>query len=158
MKASMLAVAVFLMLAGGTFSLHAQTNSNVTIIPPNPQAVHPVHPTPFLTPAQRNLYTTAHAKALADNPSLKTEGENLMKKGEAMMSDGLVADKKAFMDMMDAYRQKLRAAMLKEEPKLKATFAEIDKHISEMRGQHLAPVQSSSSSTNAPPVNPSVNR
>jgi len=157
MKASILSFfALFLLLAGGTFSLRAQTtNTPTTDQQPNSPATH-ANAAPFLTPAQKNLYSAAHAKALADNPDLKTEGENLMKKGEALMADGLEADKKAFVAMVKAYRQKLRRAMLKEEPSLKATFAEIDRHLSEMRHQHLGLMQSPPASTNAAPVQPAV--
>ena len=61
---------------------------------------------------------------------------------------------------MSLHRQKLRQAMLKEDPSLDPIFAEIDKHISEMKAKQLGQMQSSSSSSaaHAPPASPSTSR
>jgi hypothetical protein len=146
MKASLPGIIVCFLLAGGSFSLHAQTNTNTNVPPPNPQAARENRMISFLTPAQQEQYATARAKALADNPALKTEGENLMQQGEALMADGTAADKQAFIEKMNSHRQKLRQAMLKEDANLGPIFAEIDKHISDLKAKR----QESSSATNAP--------
>lgn len=111
----------------------------------------------FLTPAQQEQYAVARAKALADNPDLKTEGENLMKQASSVMANGTPEDKQAFMGAMDSHRQKLRMAMLKEDPTLEPIFAVIDKHILEARAKSLSEAQSSAGATNTPPVSSSSN-
>jgi len=149
MKASLLGLAVFFLLGNGPFRLHAQTNTS-------PQVAREAGMLSFLTPAQQLQYAKARAKALADNPELKTEGEDLMQQGESVMADGTAEDKQAFIEKMSSHRQKLRQAMLKEDASLEPIFAEIDKHISEAKAEHSGQMQSSSSATNAPPASPST--
>jgi hypothetical protein len=72
------------------------------------------------------------------------------------MASGTKADRQAFIEKMNSHRQKLRQAMVKEDPTLEPIFAEIDKHISEMKAKHLSPTQGSQSPTNAPPTSPST--
>lgn len=145
MRAPLLGLIAFFLLASGVFRLHAQTNTHTNVQPPNPQAA-----ISFLTPAQQLEYATARAKALADNPQIKTEGENLMQQGEALMADGTAADKQAFIEKMDSHRQKLRQAMLKEDPNLGPIFTEIDQHLLEMKAKQ----QGSSGANNAPAAGP----
>ena len=45
--------------------------------------------------------------------------------------------KQAFIEKMNSHRQKLRQAMLKEDPSLEPIFAEIDKHEAEMQAKQL---------------------
>ena len=52
----------------------------------------------------------------------------------------------ATIEKMNAHRQKLRQAMLKEDPTLKPIFAEIDKHISEVKAKQLGQLQNSGAS------------
>ena len=119
----------------------------------------------FLTPAEQEQYAKARAKALADNPDLKTEGENLLKQGQALMPDGAATDQQKvnyedarnFMEKMMIHRQKLRQAMLKVDPTLEPIFAQIDKHISEMKAKQLGQAQGTSSATNAASAQPSAN-
>jgi len=118
-------------LACGTFLVQAQTNAAATSASAQ-QAVS------FLTPAQQEQYAKARAQALTDNPTLKSEGEDLMKQGQTVMASGTAAGKQAFMEQMNSHRQKLRAAMLKVDPTLEPIFAEIDKHISEIKAKQQA--------------------
>ena len=50
-------------------------------------------------------------------------------------ANGTAADKQGFIEQMNSHRQKLRAAMLKEDPTLEPIFAAIDKHISELKAK-----------------------
>jgi hypothetical protein len=131
MKTLLLGAMVGGWLAAGTFLLHAQTNAPAT----NASAQQAVS---FLTSAQQEQYAKARAQALTDNPTLKSEGETLMKQGESVMANGSAADKQGFIEKMNSHRQKLRAAMLKVDPTLEPIFAEIDKHISEMKAKQQA--------------------
>ena len=149
MKASLPGITLFLLLASGPLFLQAQTNAT-------PQSARENRMISFLTPAEQDQYANARAKALADNPDLKAEGEDMIKQGEAVMADGTAADKQAFIEKMNSHRQKLRQAMLKEDPTLEPVFTQIDKHISEMKAKALAQRQASSDATNAPPANPSA--
>jgi hypothetical protein len=152
MKMSLPGIIICVLLAGGSFLLRAQTNTNVP--PPSPQTAREAGMISFLTPAQQEQYAQARAKVLGDNPKLKTEGEDLIKQGNTVMATGTKADRQAFIEEMNSHRQKLRQAMLKVDPTLEPIFAEIDKHISEMKAKHLSQVQSSSSPTNASTAGP----
>ncbi len=65
-----------------------------------------------------------------------------------MSADATAADKQAFIEKMNMHRQKLRAAMLKEDATLEPIFAEIDQHISELKAKQLGQVQSSTGTNN----------
>ena len=149
MKASLRGMIVFVVLITGPFLLRAQTNDGTNPQAPNPQVARELA---FLTPAQQLQYAKAHKKALSDNPGLKSEGENLIKQAEPVMADGSAADKQAFLEKMNSHRQKLRAAMLKEDPTLGPIFTEIDQHISQLRAQQHAAAQSPPPTTNASPA------
>jgi hypothetical protein len=127
-------MAAFLLLVGTPF-LRAQTNANTNVPPPNPQLAREMRMISFLTPAQQEQYAKARGKALADNPDLKKQGEDMMAQAETVMGTGTPADKQAFIEKMNSHRQKLRQAMLKEDATLEPIFAEIDKHISEMKAK-----------------------
>ena len=147
--------AAVLFWASSPLLLNAQTNGDTNASPASSPAARVNAMISFLTPAQQLQYAEARAKALADNPDLKAEGESVAKEGIVAMSSGAsAADKQAFIEKMNSHRQKLREAMLKEDPTLEPIFAEIDKHISEMKAKHLAQLQSSPSPTNAPSEGP----
>ena len=149
MRKSLSGMTLLFLLAGGTFLLQAQTNA-----PPNPQLAREYRMISFLTLAQQEQYAKARAKALADNPGLEADGEKVMKQGEALTADSPKAEKLTFLQKMNAHRQKLRQAMLKEDPTLGPIFAAIDKHISEMRANQLSQGQSSPGATDAQPAGP----
>lgn len=128
---------MFSLVAVGPFLLHAQTNSAPAPQAPNSQVARELA---FLTPDQQLQYAKAHQKALENNPTLKSEGEDLMQQGSSLNSESPAADKQAFLEKMNSHRQKLRAAMLKEDPGLTPIFKEIDQHISQMRAVHSAAV------------------
>ena len=134
-------LSLFVLLIGGSFSLHAQTNvaaANSLIS--------------FLTPAEQEQYAQARAKALTAHPDLKTEGQSLMQQGKDVMANGTMTDKQAFMEKMNSHRQKLRAAMLQVDPTLEPIFAKIDKHISELKAKRADELQNAPGATNAPPA------
>ena len=95
----------------------------------------------FLTPDQQQQYAKAHAKALADNPGLKEEGEALKSQATGVMSSGSPTDKQAFMQKMGAHRLRLWAAMRKEDPTIEPVFAAIDQHIADLKAKQLGQVQ-----------------
>jgi len=136
-----------LLLAAGSSLLRAQTNAAASAAPASERENPMIS---FLTPAQQVEYAEAHAKALADNPALNAEGDDLKEKFVGVMADGTPAEKQAFVQKMNSHKQKLRQAMLKENPTLKPIFAEIDQHISAMKAKHLDSMQGSPSPSNAP--------
>jgi hypothetical protein len=158
MKASLFGFIAGLWLVGGSFLVSAQTGTNANVSPASPPpGGRESWMISFLTPAEQEQYANARAKALEHNPELKTEGENLVKRGEVLMTDGKAADKQEFIENMLSHRQKLRKAMLKEDPSLEPIFAQIDKHISEMKSKHLGQMQSSPGATNnTSPASPSA--
>jgi hypothetical protein len=145
MKSSLLGITGCFLL-GAAFLLQAQTNAPAAGAPPqNAQATAALS---FLTPAEQLQYATARAKALADSPDLKAEGEVIVKQGASSMNGQATAEEKlAFIEKMNSHRQKLRQAMLKEAPTLEPIFSKIDKHISEMKAKQLGAMQ------NSPPPN-----
>ncbi len=149
MKALFFPITLFVVSAAATSLLPAQTTSGAP-----PAGDREYRMISFLTPAEQEQYAKARAKALADNPALNAEGDDLKEKFTGVMTTGTPADKQAFMEQMNSHRQKLRQAMLKVDPTLEPVFTQIDKHISQMRAKQLGQVQSSSSTTNAAPANP----
>jgi hypothetical protein len=126
-------------LLGGTFLLQAQTNAATAGAPTNSQLPPANAMLSFLTPAEQIQYANARAKALADNPDLKAEGEKVAQEGgRAMSADATAADKQAFIEKMNSHRQKLRQAMLKEDPTLEPIFAKIDQQISELKAKQVS--------------------
>jgi hypothetical protein len=92
----------------------------------------------ILTQDQITEYANAHAKALTDDPALKAEGDALKKEFADVMAHGTAAQKQAVLEKVDAHRQKLRQAMLKEDPNLGPIFARIDKSMSEFKAKGTA--------------------
>ena len=74
-------------------------------------------------------------KALTDDPDLNAENDALKEQFADVMANGTSAQKQALLVKVDAHRQKLRAAMLKEDPSLGPIFAQIDKSMSEMKAK-----------------------
>ena len=147
MKSSLLPT-VGCFLLGGSLFLQAQTNAPAAGAPPTPQSAQANAALSFLTPPEQLQYAKARAKALADSPDLKAEGEVIVKQGASSMNGQATAEEKlAFIEKMNSHRQKLRQAMLKEDPTLEPIFSKIDKHISEMKAKQLGAVQ------NSPPPN-----
>ena len=154
MKALFFPITLFVLSAAGSCLLQAQTPGSAT-----PGAVSGDRENrmiSFLTPAEQEQYAKARAKALAENPALNAEGDDLKEKFTGVMTSGTPADRQAFMEKMNSHRQKLRQAMLKVDPTLAPVFTQIDKHISQMRAKQMGQAPSSSGATNAPPANPSA--
>jgi hypothetical protein len=93
----------------------------------------------ILTNDQLAEYANAHAKALTDDPALKAEGDALKKEFADVLAHGTPAQKQAILEKVDAHRQKLRQAMLKEDPNLGPIFAQIDKSMSELKAKGTTP-------------------
>ncbi len=119
--------------------LRAQTNAGAPAKPTTGAAE--VQALSILTPDQQIEYAKAHAKALADDPALKAENDALKEQYAEVMSQGTPAEKQAIMETVDSHRQKLRKAMLKEDPNLGPIFAQIDKSISELKAKGGTPSQ-----------------
>ncbi len=116
--------------------LRAQTNagpSNASAAAAERQAVS------ILTPDQLAEYAKARAKALADDPALNAENDTLKQQFADVMTHGTPAQKQAITEKVDAHRQKLRQAMLKEDPSMGPIFAQIDKSISEFKAKGATP-------------------
>jgi len=150
MKSALLRITGFYLLAG-SFLLQAQTYSATASAAPSPQVAQANAALAFLTPGEQVQYAEARAKALADNPDLKAEGEAVARQGaNVMQADATASDKQAFIEQMRLHREKLRQAMLKEDPTLEPVFAKIDQHLSELKAKRLDEMQSSSRATNSP--------
>ena len=117
--------------------LRAQTNP----APANAAASAEHQALSILTPDQIKEYANARVKALADDPNLNAENDELKEQFADVMARGTAAQKQALLVKVDAHRQKLRAAMLKEDPSLGPIFAQIDKSMSELKSKG-APSQS----------------
>jgi hypothetical protein len=100
----------------------------------------------FLPQADQDRVVAAYNKALADNPTLRAEREEL-EKGWTQIANANSQDRMAFMEKRRSHDQKLREAMLKEDPTLGPIFAEIDQHLSAMRAEQ----QKAAGATNAAP-------
>jgi regulator of replication initiation timing len=115
--------------------LHAQTNA----APANASAAAAERKAlAILTTDQLNEYAKARVKALADDPALNAENEALKEQFADVMVHGTAAQKQAMIEKVDAHRQKLRQAMLKEDPNLEPIFAQIDKSMSELKAKGTA--------------------
>ncbi len=116
--------------------LRAQTNAapgNASAAAAERQALS------ILTPDQISEYAKARAKALADDPALDAEGNSLKQQFVEVMTHGTPAEKQAILEKVNAHRQKLRQAMLKEDPNMGPIFAQVDKSISEFKAKGASP-------------------
>jgi hypothetical protein len=89
----------------------------------------------FLPMADQKRVLAAHDKALADFPALQSEDEALREEGRHQAGANS-SDRIAFTEKYRIYEQKIRQAMLKEDPTLGPLLAQIDKHLSELRARH----------------------
>jgi hypothetical protein len=89
----------------------------------------------FLPKADQDRVIAAHDKALADFPTLKSEDGALREEGRHL-AEANSRDRIAFMEKYRIYEQKIRQAMLREDPALGPVLAEIDKHVSALKAQH----------------------
>jgi hypothetical protein len=130
-----------IVLLAGTAGLRAQTNPAPTNAAPAKPAAAAAESKALsiLTPDQINEYAAARKKALVDNPALDSENEALKAEYADVMLHGTAAQKQAVLEKVDSHRQKLRAAMLKEDPNLEPIFNRIDASMSEMKAKGTAP-------------------
>ncbi|MEI9998811.1 MAG: hypothetical protein WDO13_06395 [Verrucomicrobiota bacterium] len=131
-------VALALVLAGSQTLLHAQFTNAAP--PPPSGSERDALLRAGLTPEEEAEYNAAHKKALQDNPALRQEGEHLLQALEQTSDHGTPAEKQVISEKVDSHRQKLRAAMLKEDPKLTPIFKKIDVYVSEAKAKQAPPV------------------
>ncbi len=110
---------------------------------PAPAPVAPASATPvspwqrvlsFLPQADQDRVVAAHAKALADDPKLKAQ-EDALREESKHLQESNSADRMAFMEKRRSYEQKVRQAMLKEDPTLGPILGQIDQRVSAIRAQ-----------------------
>ncbi len=106
----------------------------------------------FLSKADQDRVLSAHSKAVADNPALKTEGDSL-KQDRPDMQSATPEELMEYMEKAQAYQQKLREAMLKEDPGLGPILDQIDKHMSEMRAKRAQSMSAGGGTNAAAPTN-----
>jgi len=113
----------------------------------------------------RSRLEKARQTALATDPKLKTEEDDLIKQRQTLMKENTPAsakDREALMLKWKDHSQKMRDAMTKADPSLQTFFAEIE---AKFKAQQVQPIQvapatsgtgssSVSTSTNAAPTNP----
>jgi hypothetical protein len=129
MRSFFLLVGLVIGVSGGPNRLMAQDTTEKG--PPGQRMLS------FLSPADKEKFLAARKKVMEANPDLKTEGEELMKEGKDMRGgDAAPEDKQEFFEKFMAYQQKVRAAMLKDDPSLQSIFDQMDQHRSQMRAQH----------------------
>jgi hypothetical protein len=93
----------------------------------------------ILTPTQMKEYADARVKALADDSALNAENDALKEQFADVMAHGTAEQKQDLLVKVGAHRQKLRAAMLKEDPNLGPIFAQIDSSMSAMKANGTPP-------------------
>lgn len=102
-------------LLGALSTVSAQTPPPGTPEPPAGEKKHGDKRMGFLTEDEKAELKKAHDAALASDPTLKAEGDDLMKQREAM-KDATPDQRKALMEKAKAHEQKLHEAMLKTDP------------------------------------------
>jgi hypothetical protein len=102
-------------------------------------------PMSFLTPVEKQQIMKARGQAIAKDPSLKAEHEELMKKRQSLQGNANVdpASRSQMMQALKAHEKKMRAAMLAEDPTLTPIMAKLDKKQQEMRQQKGPPGEKS---------------
>jgi Skp family chaperone for outer membrane proteins len=88
----------------------------------------------FLPQADQDRVVAAHTRALADDPKLKAQ-EDALREESKHLQEANSADRMAFMEKRRSYEQRVRQAMLKEDPTLGPILDQIDQRVSAMRAQ-----------------------
>ncbi len=127
-----------LALALGTASVTAAFAQTTPTTTTTPASTTPTTPPPtgkgkhnlesVLTPAEKAQLDKDMAAALAANPDLKTEADNLKAQHKALKSQGASAstdDKKALKMQAKEHEQKMQVAMLKLDPSVAPILAKI---------------------------------
>jgi len=100
---------------------------------PSPETARQNRIIGFLPQAEQDRVVRAYNSALAKNPELKTEEDDLAQvHPDAQMSP---KDRMAFIEKSRSHQEKVRQAMLKEDATLGPILDKIDKHLSEMRAR-----------------------
>ena len=129
------------LLLAVTVLARAQTNAIPTnAAPPSPaSAAAESQALSILTADQIKEYAIARNKALASDPALNAENDALKAEYSDAMLHGTPAQKQTLLMKVDSHRQKLRAAMLKQDPNLVPIFKRIDASMSQLKAKGAAP-------------------
>jgi hypothetical protein len=150
MRPSLL-VGVLLLSTWGWAPLGAQTNTNGGGTPGGDRRARMIG---FLPAADQDRVMNAYNKAMTDNPALKTEGDDLMQQAESLQ-DASPEERQGFMEKVRTHQEKIRKAMLKEDPDLAPILDRIDKHMSEAKAKNAKAMSEPThapAGTNAAPV------
>jgi hypothetical protein len=117
-------------------------STTTTAAPPAPPSSNSMmdQVTATLTPAEKTQLSNVRIKTMQDNPDLQKEELALMQKGMAMQSGGEItdADKMAFHDEIKSHADKVRAAMIKEDPTVEPIMLKVEAQITKLRAEHAA--------------------
>jgi hypothetical protein len=95
--------------------------------------------TATLTPEEKTQLMNTRMKTMQDNPDLQKEEMDLMQKGMAMQGTEMTdADKMAFRDEIKAHADKVRAAMIKEDPTIEPIILKVEAQIAKLKAQFQA--------------------
>jgi len=140
MKSLLAAALVFLSLP-----LLAQTDSSTPPPAPPPgsgggqganYAAMIEQATSTLTPEEKTELQTARQKAMAANPDLQAEEMGLMQKVLAMQSGSANDDDRhALGDEMRAHGDKVRAAMIKEDPNVQPIIVKVETQVAKIKAE-----------------------
>lgn len=132
-------------------AIQAPTIQSAPTVASTPTAA-PAQPMPQFPPDLRARLDKARAAALAGNPGLKAEEDDLVKQRDAMMKKSPPAtmqDRQDLMAKWTDHSKKMRAAMISADPSLQSFFDELDARIKQRQAQMSA-------GTNSAPVNPAT--
>ena len=106
--------------------VRAQDSTNTAPSGPPPGGGHH-HGMDFLTDAQKQELKAAHDKAIANDPTLATEGKDLMEQMKAARASGQPPSED-LKSKMHAFRDKMDAAMVQADANVAPILAEIKSH------------------------------
>jgi hypothetical protein len=90
----------------------------------------------FLPAAERERVRVAYTKAIAAHPKLQAESRELMKEMSGIEgADKTPGQRQAFLEKWRSHREKMRQAMLAEDPTIGPILDKIDKHMSALRAE-----------------------
>ena len=92
--------------------------------------------TSTLTAQEKTELQAARQKAMADNPNLQAEEMDLMQKVLAMQGGGATDDDRhALGDEMRAHGDKVRAAMIKEDPNVEPIIVKVEAQVAKIKAE-----------------------
>ena len=92
--------------------------------------------TSTLTPQEKTELQVARQKAMANNPDLQAEEMDLMQKVIAMQGGSATDDDRhALGDEMRAHGDKVRAAMIKEDPNVQPIIVKVETQVAKIKAE-----------------------